>query len=74
MSDTKGSSQTRNSARRWAEASAAANASRQRSAQGRSFAASEYWQGVAATGRAAKSAAVPQTKAAIVGHRRGRTT
>lgn len=56
MSDTKGSDQSRDAAPRLVEATAPAGSSAQQSAQGRSSAATQYWQRVAATGRAAKSA------------------
>lgn len=57
MSDTKGSNQSRNPAPRRAKASASASAGTQQLAQGQASAATQYWQGVAAAGRAAMPAA-----------------
>lgn len=64
MSDTEGSNQSRDPAPHRAEASAAAGAGTQQPAQGRSSAATQYWQGVAAAGRAAKPAASASAEAA----------
>ncbi|WP_424138466.1 hypothetical protein [Roseomonas chloroacetimidivorans] len=71
MSDTKGSNQSRDTAPRRAEASAAAGASSARPAPGQASAATQYWQGVAAAGRVAKPAAAPSTEAATPGRQYG---
>jgi hypothetical protein len=56
MADAKGSSQSRDAVFRRAEAPTTANSSTQQSVQERSSAATQYWQRVAAAGRAAKPA------------------
>ena len=71
MSDTKGSNPSRDTAPRRAEASAAAGASSSKLAQGQASAATQYWQGVATAGRAAKPAAAPSAEAATAGRQRG---
>ena len=57
MSDTRGSNPSRGTAPRRAEASPTAGASSSKLAQGQALAAAQYWQGMAAAGRAAKRAA-----------------
>lgn len=69
MSDIKGSNQSRDPAPRRAEASTPAGAGPQ-PVQVQASAATHYWQGVAAAGRAAKSAAAPQADAATLGRQR----
>ena len=69
MSDTKGSNPSRDAAPRRAEASASAGASTQQ--PGQASAATQYWQGVAAAGRAAKPAASPSAAAVTAGRQRG---
>lgn len=71
MSDTKGSNQSRDTASRRAEASAAAGVSSSKPAQVQASAATQYWQGVAAADRAAKPAAAPSAEAATTGRQRG---
>jgi hypothetical protein len=70
MSDPKGSKQSRDRAPRRAGASAAADASTQQPVEGRSSAATQYWQNVAAAGRATKPAGAPQADAATPGRQR----
>lgn len=71
MSDTKGSNQSGDPAPRQAEASAADGANAQQPAQGQTSAATRYWQGVAAAGRAAKPAAATPAEGAKPWRRRG---
>jgi hypothetical protein len=70
MSDTRGSNQSRDPAPRRAEASATAGAGNQQAPQERTSAATQYWQGVAAAGRAAKPAAA-QAEATPPARQRG---
>jgi hypothetical protein len=70
MSDTKSSSPSRDPVPREAEAPAAASASTQQPVQGQVSAATQYWQGIAAAGRAAKPAAATPAEAATPGHHR----
>jgi hypothetical protein len=55
MADTKDSNPLQDAASHRAEAPTAASSGAQQSAQRQSFAATQYWQRVAAAGRAAKS-------------------
>lgn len=57
MSDTKDSSQSRDAAPRRAGTSAMASANLSKPVQGQTSTATQYWQSVAAAGRAAKLAA-----------------
>jgi RNA polymerase subunit RPABC4/transcription elongation factor Spt4 len=60
MSDTKDPSPSRRTSPHRAEASATAGAATQQAAPQRSSAAADYWQGVAAIGRTAKSSVASQ--------------
>ncbi|GAV34792.1 hypothetical protein ROTAS13_02462 [Roseomonas sp. TAS13] len=71
MSDTKGSNQSHDTAPRRAEESALAGARSSKLGQGQASAATQYWQSVAAAGRAAKPAAAAPTEAATPGRQRG---
>lgn len=64
MSHPKGSHQSRDTAPRRAEASAAVGASSLKPTQGQASTATQYWQGVAAAGRAVKPPTAPSTEAA----------
>jgi hypothetical protein len=64
MSDTKGTSPSRDTSSHRVEASVTAGAATQHAAPRGISAATAYWQGVAATGRAAKSSAASQADAA----------
>jgi hypothetical protein len=74
MSDTKDPSPSRRTSPHRADASATAGAATQHTASQRSSAAAEYWQGVAATGRAAKSSATSQAGTAQPVRHRGLRT
>lgn len=63
MSDNKDSNQSYDPVSRRAEMSGAAEASTQQPVQGRSSAATQYWQGVAAAGRAARPTSVASAQA-----------
>lgn len=71
MSDTKGSNRSRDPAPSRAETSAPAGASSSKPAQWQASAASLYWHGVAAAGRAARVAAVPFAETATTGRQQG---
>lgn len=71
MSDSRSSNQAHDPAPRLAEASAAAGASSSKPAQGQASAATQYWQGVAAAGRTAKSAAAAPAQIVTPGRQRG---
>jgi hypothetical protein len=70
MYNTKDSNQSRDVAPCRAEPSAMASANSSKPAQGQASAATQYWQGVAAAGRAAKPAAAPSAEAATLGRQR----
>lgn len=71
MSDTKNSNQSRDTAPRRAEASVAAGASPSNPAPGQASVATQYWQGLAAAGRAAKPTAASSAEAITPGRQRG---
>lgn len=70
MSDSKGSNQAHDPAPRRGEASATADASTQQPVQRQASAGTQYWQGVATAGQAAKSAR-PQADAVKPARQRG---
>jgi hypothetical protein len=70
MSDTKDHNPSRRTSPHGVEASATAGAATQHAAQ-RSSAAADYWQGMAATGRAAKPSAASQAGTAQPVRHRG---
>ena len=74
MADTKRPNQPHDPATRRAEAPAVADASTQRPAQEQASAATQYWQGVAAAGRAAKPAATAPAETATPGRQRSKRT
>jgi hypothetical protein len=67
MYGTKGSDQFGDPVSRQAKASVSPDASTQQTAEGRSSAATEYWQGVAPAGRTAKPAAASAAETTCVG-------
>lgn len=71
MSDTKGSNPSRNTAPHRVGVSGEAGASSSKPTQKQAPAATQYWQGVAAAGRAAKPAATPSAEATTTGRQRG---
>lgn len=71
MSDTNGSNQSRDAAPGRAETPAKDGAGTQEAAQVQASAATQYWQSVAAAGRAAKPAAPAQEEAGKQARQRG---
>jgi hypothetical protein len=74
MSDTKRPDPSRDTSPHRVEASTTAGAATQHAAPRRSAAATDYWQGVAAMGRAAKSSATSQAGTAQPVRHRGLRT